>query len=41
MGFSWDFYIRKGKNTIFPAIYYDITEEQNFLVLGVGFGMGF
>lgn len=40
MGFSWDFYIRKGKNTIFPAIYYDITEEQNFLVLGVGFGLG-
>ena len=41
MGFAWDFYIRKGKNTIFPAIYYDITEEQNFLVLGVGFGLGF
>lgn len=38
-GFAWDFFF--GKYSVFPAIYYDFTEEQNFLVLGVGFGLGF
>lgn len=39
-GFSWDFHLGR-KYTIFPAVYYDFAEEQNFLVLGVGFGLGF
>jgi len=39
-GFSWDFHLGE-KYTIFPAVYYDFAEEQDFLVLGLGFGRGF
>jgi hypothetical protein len=39
-GFSWDFYFGNGKYTVFPAVYYDFTEGQDFGVIGVGFGRG-
>ena len=39
IGASWDFAI--GKYTVGPEIIYDFAEEENFLVFGVGFGMGF
>ena len=38
-GFAWDFFF--GKYSVYPAIYYDFAEGQDFLVFGVGFGMGF
>ena len=38
-GFAWDFCF--GKFSVFPSVNYDFAEEQDFLVLGVGFGMGF
>ena len=38
-GFAWDFFF--GKYSVFPAVYYDFAEGQDFLVFGVGFGMGF
>ena len=40
-GFAWDFFLGNGKYTIFPSIYCDFAEGQDFLVIGVGFGMGF
>jgi hypothetical protein len=40
-GFGWDFFFGKGKYSVFPSVYYDFAEGQDFLVLGVGFGMGF
>jgi len=39
VGASWDFAI--GKYTIGPEIIYDFAEGQDFLVFGVGIGMGF
>ncbi len=40
-GFGWDFFFGKGKYSVFPSVYYDFAEGQDFLVIGVGFGMGF
>lgn len=40
-GFAWDFFFGKGKYTVFPSVYYDFAEGQNFIVFGVGLGMGF
>ena len=38
-GFSWDFEL---KNVVLaPAIFYDFTEGQDFLVLGLNIGKGF
>ncbi len=38
-GFSWDFEL---KNVVLaPAIFYDFTEGQDFLVLGLNIGNGF
>jgi len=40
-GFGWDFFVGKGKYSVFPSVYYDFAEGQDFFVFGVGFGMGF
>jgi len=40
-GFGWDFFFGKGKYSVFPSVYYDFAEGQDFLIFGVGFGMGF
>lgn len=39
VGASWDFEV--GKYSIGPNVIYDFGETDDFLVVGVGFGMGF
>ena len=39
-GFAWDFFFGGGKYSVFPAIYYDLAEGQDFFVFGVGVGRG-
>jgi hypothetical protein len=38
-GFMWDFSV--GKMTVSPALFYDIVDGQNFIVLGAAIGKGF
>jgi len=38
LGFHWEF--EMGRGSISPAIFYDITEEDNLWILGLGFGRG-
>jgi len=39
VGGAWEFEMRE--YTISPHVIYDFTEEEDFLVVGVGFGKGF
>ena len=38
-GFMWDFFV--GTISLSPTIFYDFTEEQDFLVFGLTVGKGF